>query len=87
MPRESECLVVVDADVQLGTFANAFRVVDATGEGCFLDFLVYSAYESRATVSMRVRVQSQFLGDIFEAIDQAVDITVQPSPSGLRFQN
>lgn len=58
---DTDLLIVVDDDEKLGTFANAFRVVEEAGPDCFLDFLAYSAQEQRARVVSRVRVRRAFL--------------------------
>ena len=56
----------LDVDVEfgevphVGTFANAFRVLE-DDDGCVLDFLVYTPSEGRAFVVARVRVSPEFL--------------------------
>jgi len=69
---DADCQIVVEGEVQLGTFANAFRVVEAVGGDCFLDFLVYSAHEERATVRARIRVEREFLTSICEVLSDTI---------------
>ena len=46
--------------LKLGQFSNAFRILQDQNVW-FLDFLVYSARENRASVVSRVRVQPEYL--------------------------
>lgn len=59
-----ECPVYVPEHLVLGQFANAFRLVQDTGPEWFLDFLVYSETEKRASLVSRVRVHESFLASI-----------------------
>jgi|GEM_PF-2386290 len=63
--------IVVDDERKVGTFANAFRVVEEAGPDCFLDFMVYSAQESRAEVAVRVRVRRAFMPAIRDSLAEA----------------
>lgn len=73
MPQRPECQIIVESpEVQLGTFANAFRVLAAAGDSCVLDFIVYSAHEGQAAVQTRVRVRRQFLAQIRTALEEAL---------------
>lgn len=56
--------VRVPPDIQVGVFANAFRLLQDSGNEWFLDFLVHSATEGKATVVARIRVQEAFLPSI-----------------------
>ena len=47
--------------VDIHPHANAFRIIDAEGSDCFLDFLHWCEAENRASVVSRVRVRSGFL--------------------------
>ena len=47
-------------DIKLGQFSNAFRIVQDQ-DVWYLDFLVYSARENRASVVSRVRVDPEYL--------------------------
>ena len=74
MPQQPnrDCVIVVDDPVQLGTFANAFRVVSDEGDACLLDFLVYSAHEGTAAVQTRVRVSRHFLAPICKTLGEVL---------------
>lgn len=63
--------IVVDDERKVGTFANAFRIVEEAGPDCFLDFLVYSAQHQRAELVSRVRVRRAFLGAIRDSLAEA----------------
>jgi len=86
MPQQrQECLVVVDdPTVRLGTFANAFRVVQGSPEEALLDFLVYSSHEGHAAVQSRVRVSLEFLQPICEALEAVLQST-KGTPRELHF--
>ena len=62
LDRVVSCPVDMGSQVsRVGAFANAFRVVQDSGDECFLDFCVYSAKEDRAELVSRVRVNRSFL--------------------------
>ena len=63
--------IVVDDERKVGTFANAFRIVEEAGPDCFLDFLVYSAQEQCAEVVARVRVRRAFVPAICDSLAEA----------------
>jgi hypothetical protein len=46
--------------LKLGQFSNAFRIIQEQ-DVWYLDFLVYSARENRASVVSRVRVDPEYL--------------------------
>jgi hypothetical protein len=56
--------VDVPSEHQIGSFANAVRIIHDSGTEWFLDFLVFSSTENKAVVVSRVRVQEVFLGAI-----------------------
>lgn len=55
-----------------GMFANAFRVVDAEGDQCHLEFLVYSKTENRARIVGRVSVNKGLLPLLRDAITEVL---------------
>lgn len=62
--RRVECPVMISADLTVGVFANAFRVVHDSGNDWFLDFLTFSASENTAQVVSRVRVAEPFIDSV-----------------------
>ncbi|OHD23346.1 MAG: hypothetical protein A2Y38_10400 [Spirochaetes bacterium GWB1_59_5] len=72
LPKRDCVIVVDDPGVQLGTFANAFRVLADDPDACFLDFLVYSAHEGTAAVQTRVRVSRHFLAPICKTLGEVL---------------
>ena len=61
---------------QLGAFANAFRASESADGGIFLDFLLYSPTEQRATVVTRIRAEPGFLQKCHERLDEILlDLT------------
>jgi hypothetical protein len=73
IPRTSRLDIDVPDAVKMGSFANAFRVVEETGPDCFLDFLVYSAQEHRAEVVARVRVRRELLPAFRDLMEEVVE--------------
>ena len=66
----SDCPIGVSAEHLLGTFANAFRVIQGDSpDECLLDFLVYSEVGGRAKVVSRIRVRSSLLPDIRDRLN------------------
>lgn len=56
-----QCDVVIPEGVQIGEYANAFRVLPEVNSDCILDFLHYSANAGQARVVSRVRVRRDFI--------------------------
>lgn len=56
-----ECEVIVPDGVQIGEYANAFRVLPEVNADCILDFLNYSAHAGQARVVSRVRIRKDFI--------------------------
>ena len=79
LPRV-ECVVVFASEgLQLGEYANAFRVVADSSAEVLLDFCVYSAATNVAKVVSRVRVQRAFLGFIDARLREALhEFAVEP---------
>lgn len=59
-----ECEIIVPDGVQIGEYANAFRVLPEVNEDCILDFLNYSVNAGQARVVTRVRVRRDFIGAV-----------------------
>lgn len=75
MPTEVKSLNVpvnLREECRLGDFANAFRVLDAEGPDCLLEFLVYSALENQASVVSRIRVRRDFLPVVRDQLDKTL---------------
>jgi len=64
--------VAIETPDCFGHFANAFRVLEGDGEGCLLDFLVYSASANKASVVSRIRVRREFLPSIRDSLSMAL---------------
>ena len=56
-----ECEIIVPDGVQIGEYANAFRVLPEVNADCILDFLNYSAHAEQARVVSRVRIRKDFI--------------------------
>lgn len=66
---------VTDVEDIFGTYINAFRVTE-DGEGCFLDFLLYSEVEKIAVLVSRVWVPEDLVPEIHGCLVQALaDLT------------
>ncbi len=63
-----QCTVTIPQEIQLGVFANAFRVLQDTGQDFFLDFLVFSGIEKKAVLVSRIRVNMAFLPAVRERL-------------------
>lgn len=68
--RTSE--ITVPPNFQFGEFANAFRIVEEVGPDCFLDFIVFSGQEQKATVVSRIRVRKAFLPSLRSSLEEAL---------------
>ncbi len=74
MKKATNCSIAVDTEHRLGTFANAFRIVQADNqEECLLDFLVYSELGGKAQVISRVRVRTSLLPDIRDRLNDLLE--------------
>lgn len=60
------CYIDVTPGIEVGTFANAVRIIPDTNQDFFVDFLVYSSTECRARVVGRIRVHESLLIPIRE---------------------
>lgn len=56
-----QCEVLIPEGVQIGEYANAFRVLPEVNLDCILDFLNYSANAGQARVVSRVRIRRDFI--------------------------
>lgn len=76
--------VKVPPDIKVGVFANAFRLLQDSGNEWFLDFLVHSATEGTATVVSRIRVQEAFLPSIRDRLSKTLKevVTARRSQAG-----
>lgn len=72
MGKSASPKVLVPPELQVGVFANAFRMLHDSGNEWFLDFLAHSETEGKATVVARVRVQEAFLPSIRERLNQTL---------------
>jgi len=86
--KRVECNVIIPRDMITGTFANAFRVVRDNNREWFLDFLVYSATENKASLVVRIRVLGEFLPTIRDRLSdtllEAPDETVLIGPGEIQ---
>ena len=71
--HQVDCKVAVDPQEALGTFANAFRVMEDETGRCLMEFLVYSSTEKRAAIVRRVVVQPNFLPLIVQRMSDSLD--------------
>lgn len=69
MPRS--CAVEVREGLELGEYANAFRVLE-DGSDCLLDFLVRSETEGKAVVVARLRVRRGFLPALRDRLTESL---------------
>jgi hypothetical protein len=76
MASQIECPVYLATTQTEGDFANAFRVVQDTGNEWFLDFLYYNGIE--AVVIDRIRVPSMFLSAMKERLNAVLQKPVVP---------
>ena len=76
MTKQASPDVWVPPQLQMGEFANAFRLLHDSGNEWFLDFLVHSPTEGKATVVARVRVQEAFLSSIRDRLDNTLQEVV-----------
>jgi hypothetical protein len=67
--EQRNCQVVIPPEKAMGDFANAFRLVQDSGNDWFLDFLTFSESENTAVVVARVRVQGAFLAAIRDRLN------------------
>jgi hypothetical protein len=87
MPKEQvTCAISVQPHVEVGSFANAFRIVP-DGSEYILDFLVYSKEAQQALVVARVRVAEVFLAAILLRLSQSLTEIAESkgNPAGLTF--
>ena len=63
----------------LGTYANAFRVIEDGAGEMFLDFMVYSGLEAEAEVVSRVRVRQDFVQVILDHLSEFVEADLESS--------
>lgn len=76
MDKKSPPKIVMPADLKVGVFANAFRMVHDSGTEWFLDYLVHSEMEGHATVVARIRVQEAFLSSIRDRLSTTLEEVV-----------
>lgn len=67
--RRVDCAVTIPPELQLGAFANAFRIIQDTGQDFYLDFLVFSETEKKAVLVARIRVHATFLPAVRERLN------------------
>lgn len=77
---QQQCDIDMPANLRIGTYANAIRIIPEIGGDFFLDFCVYSAQENRAQVVARVRVRSSFLPIIMQRMQGILEPPSTPSP-------
>lgn len=65
--KRVECPVSIPDTLRVGTYANAFRVLQDQ-EDFFLDFLAYSAVENQAVLVSRLRIKPEFLSAVMGRI-------------------
>jgi len=74
MTQEKEATIKVPKRLRLGSYANAFRITEASGPDCFLDFITCEGGEG-AVVS-RVRVSRELLPSLLAHILKTLDMDV-----------
>lgn len=83
----AECPVMVPTEIAVGSYANAFRIVQDSGTEWFLDFLAFSDSEQCAVVTARVRVQEAFLQAVRDRLSTVLveisDARSAPAPMGV----
>lgn len=81
-----QCDVIIPEGVQIGEYANAFRVLPEVNSDCILDFLHYSANAGQARVVSRVRVRRDFIEAVQSRLREflvefpEVPVVVPPDP-------
>jgi hypothetical protein len=86
--KRVECAVSVESQCLLGSYTNAFRILDSSEDECLLDFLLYSEVENQAVLVSRVRVHPELLPEIRgtlgnalrELLDVDLDIGIHTIP-------
>ena len=80
MSNNIDCPVGFNPGVnKFGAFANAFRIMQESGEECFLDFCVYSAQENSAQVVARLRIHQSFIPIIHSRLGEILpDVSKKP---------
>ena len=74
IPRTPQvtCEVQIPADVpDVGEYANAFRILQDTGDEMLLDFVIYSAATESAVMVSRIRITKNLIPAILARV-QAV---------------
>jgi len=86
MTKQATPEVLVPPEHQVGVFANAFRMLLDSGNEWFLDFLVHSETEGKATVVARVRVQEAFIPSIRDRLNVTLKevVTARQTRAGKR---
>lgn len=73
MPEQRiDCEVLIDDDMKVGTFANAFRLLHDHNQEWFLDFVVLSPSQNTGKVVARVRVHESFLTNIRDRLGASI---------------
>ena len=65
--------ILVDPELDLGEYANAFRVLDEEGD-CVLEFLVYSEISKKARVVRRIVVNPNMLPAIRDQLTKVLNL-------------
>lgn len=69
--RRIEVAVDVPADLCLGKFVNAFRVLSDGGD-MLIDFVLYSEHAHAAEIVTRIRVHPSFLVDMRDRLNVSI---------------
>lgn len=69
--QKFHCETEIPEDLRLGSFANAFRVLEEDGVDVLLDFLLFSATEKRARLVSRVRIRRAFMPVLRDRLEEA----------------
>ena len=76
------CEVTIPVDVPgVGKYANAFRILQDTGDEMLLDFVVYSAATDSAVLVSRIRITKNLIPAILARV-QAVAGASMPNDAG-----
>lgn len=66
--------ILINPELDLGEFANAFRVLEDEDGGCVLEFLVYSETGKKAKLVRRITVNPALLPRIRDKLTKVLNL-------------
>ena len=83
MDMRVDCQIEVPPEHQVGSFADAFRILTNPEGDCVLDFLTLSTCKKQAFVVARIRVEKEFLESIRDRLEATLSEIQGPDFSGI----